>query len=145
MCSRDCNPPPARMLRYSLAAVLVSACALAACSTTPTRTVTGADTFATHCASCHGPQGEGDGPVAATMRVTVPNLRSLTERNAGRFPTEAVATYIDGRNMPAAHGDRYMPVWGGVFATTEELIVGAENPKQRIDAVIEFLLQLQID
>ncbi len=135
----------ARVRRYLLAAVLASTGALAACSATPTRTVTGADTFATHCASCHGPQGEGDGPVAATMRVTVPNLRSLTERNGGQFPTEAVATYIDGRNMPAAHGDRYMPVWGGVFATTEELIEDAESPEQRIDAVIEFLLQLQTD
>jgi hypothetical protein len=38
-----------------------------------------------------------------------------------------------------------MPVWGGVFATTEELVEGAENPEQRIDAVIEFLLELQTD
>ena len=131
------------IIRYSFGAVVASTGALAACSATPVRTVSGADTFATHCASCHGPQGEGDGPVAATMRGTVPNLRSLTERHGGQFPTEAVASYIDGRNMPAAHGDRYMPVWGSVFATTEQLIEGAENPEQRIDSVIDFLLQLQ--
>ena len=47
--------------------------------------------------------------------------------------------------MPAAHGDRYMPVWGGVFATTEQLIDGAENADQRIYSVIDFLLQLQTD
>lgn len=153
MCSRarypHCSVLPASAsssrIRYALAGVLVATLALAACSRTPVRTVSGADTFATHCASCHGVQGEGDGPVAAAMRVTVPNLRSLTERNGGQFPTETVASYIDGRNMPAAHGDRYMPVWGGVFATTEQLLEDAENPEQRIAAVIEFLLRLQID
>jgi len=133
------------MIRYLFAAVLVSTCVLAACSTTPVRTVSGAETFATDCASCHGSQGEGDGPVASSMRVTVPNLRSLTQRYGGQFPTETVATYIDGRDMPAAHGDRYMPVWGEIFATTESLIEGAENPEQRIAALIDFLRQLQID
>jgi mono/diheme cytochrome c family protein len=133
------------MTRYAFIAALLATLALAACSRAPVRTVTGADTFATHCASCHGLQGEGDGPVAAAMRVTVPNLRSLTERSGGQFPTETVASYIDGRNMPAAHGDRYMPVWGSVFATTEQLLEDAENPEQRIAAVIEFLVQLQTE
>lgn len=133
------------LIRYSFAAVLFSACVLAACSRAPVKPISGADTFAAHCASCHGLQGEGDGPVAATMRVTVPNLRNLTERHGGQFPTETVAAYIDGRNMPAAHGDRYMPVWGGVFDTTGSLFVGAESAEQRIDSVIDYLLQLQTD
>jgi mono/diheme cytochrome c family protein len=103
----------------------------------------GAETFATHCASCHGPRAEGDGPVAATMNVNVPNLRTLSQRNDGQFPTEQVSSYIDGRNLPAAHGDRLMPVWGGVFDTTGRLISGAEDAEQRIDSVIGFLREIQ--
>lgn len=102
-----------------------------------------AEAFATHCASCHGLLGEGDGPVAASIRVTVPNLRTLTQRNRGEFPTDAVASYIDGRNLPAAHGDRYMPVWGLVFDTTERLVEDAAGAESRIDAIVGYLREIQ--
>jgi mono/diheme cytochrome c family protein len=105
--------------------------------------VSGAATFNTHCASCHGARGEGDGPVAATLRVPVPNLRTLTQRN-GSFPAEWVASKIDGRDLPAAHGDRAMPVWGDVFATTSQLFVDAESSEERIEAVVGYLLELQV-
>jgi mono/diheme cytochrome c family protein len=124
---------------------LVLAATLAACATEPAAPPppTGAMTFATHCAACHGAQAEGDGPVASTMLVTVPNLRTLSQRNGGEFPAEAVASYIDGRDLPAAHGDRLMPVWGGVFDATQELVVGAADAETRIAAVIDFLREIQ--
>jgi hypothetical protein len=75
--------------------------------------------------------------------VRVPNLRTLAQRN-GEFPTEWVASKVDGRNLPPAHGDRAMPVWGSVFDTTGQLFVDAESSEQRIDALIEFLLELQV-
>lgn len=117
--------------------------ALAGCSSTPTRHVSGAQTFETHCASCHGPRGDGDGPVAATLRAPVPSLRTLAARNGGEFPAERAASYIDGRAMPAAHGGRAMPVWGGIFNVTNQLFRGAETPEQRIEAVIAHLRELQ--
>jgi hypothetical protein len=86
---------------------------------------------------------EGDGPTAATLRASVPNLRTLSERNGGTFPTDAVASYIDGRTFPAAHGTREMPVWGPVFSVTQELVRGAESPEQRIAGVVAFLRELQ--
>lgn len=126
-------------------AVTVMAAALAACAAEPPAPAppTGAMTFVTHCAACHGAQGEGDGPVAATMAVAVPNLRSLTERNGGEFPAEAVASYIDGRALPAAHGTRLMPVWGDVFAGTQRLVIDAAAPEARIAAVLDFLREIQ--
>lgn len=36
----------------------------------------GAEIYAQHCQSCHGPEGKGDGPQAATLSVTIPNWRS---------------------------------------------------------------------
>jgi hypothetical protein len=81
--------------------------------------------------------------VAATLSVPIPNLRTLTKRY-GEFPTQWVASKVDGRDLPPAHGDRGMPVWGDVFDTTNQLFVEAGSSEQRIDAVIEFLLGLQV-
>jgi mono/diheme cytochrome c family protein len=103
----------------------------------------GATLFRNNCAACHGIAGEGDGPVASAMRVTIPNLRTLARRNNGAFPLESVAAYIDGRTVPAAHGDRYMPVWGDVFATGAETRQSEEDVALRIAALTEFLSQLQ--
>jgi mono/diheme cytochrome c family protein len=128
-------------MKLRIALSLLAALA-AGCSSTPTQPL-GERTFQTHCASCHGPLAEGDGPVAATLTVPVPNLRALSRRNGGTFPTDAVASYIDGRSYPAAHGTREMPVWGPVFSVTQQLVVGAESPEQRIAGVMTFLRELQ--
>jgi mono/diheme cytochrome c family protein len=102
-------------------------------------------TFATHCASCHGVVGEGDGPMVQVMRVNVPNLRQLSARNNGVFPADEVAGFIDGRNLPVSHGDRVMPVWGDVFDTTSEFISDAQTAQERIDGIVEFLRDLQYE
>lgn len=122
---------------------LILAAVAAGCAPEATRPPSsGAETFAIHCASCHGAQGEADGPVAGVMRVTVPNLRTLRERNNGVFPAELVTAYIDGRELPQSHGDRYMPVWGDVFETLEGS-GGSRAGRQRIERVVEFLRELQ--
>jgi mono/diheme cytochrome c family protein len=103
---------------------------------------TGARLYFNHCAACHGDDGEGTGPVAASMRVSVPNLRSLAQRNGGVFPTDAVTAYVDGRTAPAAHGDRQMPVWGDVFRGAEQG-TAKRTVRRRIAAVVEFISTLQ--
>jgi mono/diheme cytochrome c family protein len=102
----------------------------------------GARLYFNHCAACHGDEGEGTGPVAASMRVTVPNLRALAERNGGMFPVDAVRAYVDGRNMPAAHGDRVMPIWGDVFLGADRS-ADDRTVRRRIAAVVEFISTLQ--
>jgi mono/diheme cytochrome c family protein len=101
----------------------------------------GAELYATHCAGCHGVDGEGGGPLAAATATTVPNLRSLKLRNGGVFPADAVTAYIDGRATPAAHVSRQMPVWGDVFEgvdrSEKELAAG------RIGALVGFIAALQ--
>lgn len=106
----------------------------------------GARLYANHCAACHGASGEGDGPVAAVMQVGVPNLRTLAERNGGKFPAEAVARYIDGRQVPASHGDRQMPIWGDVFsaeANAKQGGGGESEVRQRIAAIVAFIAEIQ--
>ena len=102
----------------------------------------GARLYFNHCAACHGDEGEGTGPVAASMRVTVPNLRALAQRNGGMFPVDAVRAYVDGRNMPAAHGDRVMPIWGDVFLGADRS-ADDRTVRRRIAAVVEFISTLQ--
>ena len=132
------------MAKHRVGLVLAVAALTGGCAQQLTRHISGAETFAIHCAACHGQRGEGDGPVASTLSVPVPNLRTLAQRN-GSFPAEWVASKIDGRALPSAHGVSAMPVWGGVFDTTGQLFVDAGGSKQRIDAVVEFLLGLQVE
>lgn len=103
---------------------------------------TGARLYLNHCAACHGDEGEGTGPVAASMRVTVPNLRALAQRNGGVFPADAVAAYVDGRTEKAAHGDRQMPIWGDVFKGADQ-DAPESTVRRRIAAVVEFISMLQ--
>jgi mono/diheme cytochrome c family protein len=103
---------------------------------------TGEDLYFNHCAACHGADGEGTGPVAASMRVAIPNLRSLAQRSGGEFPADAVAAYIDGREAEAAHGDRQMPVWGDVFRGPEQG-TSQRAVRRRIAALVEFVRTLQ--
>jgi len=103
---------------------------------------TGAELFATHCASCHGDDGEGGGPVAAVMTITVPNLRTLSMRNGGTFPADAAAAYIDGREQRASHGSRTMPIWGD-FLQAENAADGGNSERPRIAALVAFIERLQ--
>jgi mono/diheme cytochrome c family protein len=94
-----------------LSALLVAA----ACGHDDSVAQDGRDTFLRYCGSCHGPEGRGDGPLAATLSKPPADLTQLARKNGGRFDEHAVLAFIDGRRQVAAHGTRDMPVWGAVF------------------------------
>jgi mono/diheme cytochrome c family protein len=75
-------------------------------------TRTGKQLFERYCASCHGEAGRGDGPVASSLRVEVPDLTRFAQRHGSFFDRELVERIIDGRHVIGAHGTRTMPVWG---------------------------------
>lgn len=128
------------MTKIALAPAL--ACAVALWTPAFAAEDTGARLYFNHCAACHGDDGEGTGPVAASMRVTVPNLRTLAQRNGGAFPTDAVRAFVDGRNIPASHGDRVMPIWGDVFLGADQS-ADDRTIRRRIAAVVDFISTLQ--
>jgi mono/diheme cytochrome c family protein len=73
-----------------------------------------------YCASCHGREAKGNGPAAAALRVTPPDLTTLSQRHGGKFPREFVEKTILGEDPVAvAHGSREMPVWGPFFGQIE--------------------------
>ena len=81
----------------------------------PERAPTGQALFVRHCASCHGLDGKGTGPLAESLRVPPTDLTRIAERSGGRFDEAGVMAVIDGRRQVLAHGPREMPVWGAVF------------------------------
>jgi mono/diheme cytochrome c family protein len=97
----------------------------------------GEETFQRFCASCHGESGQGDGPVAAGLKISVPDLTMLAERYGDEFPDSALRKIIDGREIVIVHGTRYMPVWGYEFWLEE----GADEAAQRnVETIVENLI-----
>jgi mono/diheme cytochrome c family protein len=68
--------------------------------------------FVRYCASCHGTNGTGDGPVAKSLSKPPANLRMLSDRFGSPLPAAKLAELIDGRDAVRAHGTADMPVWG---------------------------------
>lgn len=102
-------------LRLMLIVMLISV--LGACVSTPPpvalRSLSGPELYGRLCASCHGADGLGDGPVAPLIKGGVPDLTRIAARaDGGAFPTEDVRRIVDGRSDRRAHGPRDMPVWG---------------------------------
>ena len=72
----------------------------------------GPDVFAFYCATCHGRDAKGGGPVAAALHTPPADLTAIARRNGGAFPrarVEAMVTH--GMAGPEAHGTSEMPVW----------------------------------
>jgi mono/diheme cytochrome c family protein len=101
----------------------------------------GSQLFRTYCASCHGTDARGMGPMADRMRHQPPDLTRFAARNGGLFPSERVRRIIDGRDV-TSHGDRDMPVWGDAFKRTRDGRSEAEV-KLRIDAIVKYLEAIQ--
>ena len=80
----------------------------------------GQQSYLRYCASCHGRDGRGNGPVTPYLKIKVPNLTLLKKNNQGIYPTAEVMSAIDGSRMVRAHGDREMPVWGEIFRKEAE-------------------------
>ncbi len=85
--------------------------------------VTGGDLFTSYCASCHGLEARGDGPMAPILRILPPDLTQLSSTNGGEFPRMRVARQIDGRDPLLAHGGD-MPLFGALFTDESVAIPG---------------------
>ena len=83
----------------------------------PIVSVDGSDNFTAYCAVCHGVHGKGDGPAAPAMKVPVPDLTTIAQRNNGKFNPITIDGIIRGTGKTAtpAHGVETMPIWGDVF------------------------------
>jgi mono/diheme cytochrome c family protein len=118
----------------------------------------GKSEFQSSCASCHGADGRGKGPVSEQLKVPPSDLTMLAKNNNGVFPTNAVYETMYGSKTVPAHGTREMPIWGERFNPVVNLphyvdpsywkMAGPEQSPEvvvrtRILAVIDYLNRIQ--
>ncbi|MET0985015.1 MAG: c-type cytochrome [Steroidobacteraceae bacterium] len=130
-----------KLMVVPLAATLVgiSACANQS-SGQPIAQDPGARLYRSLCASCHGVQARGDGPLAPLIKIGVPDLTTLAQRNGGAFPSYSVRRAIDGRFDHPAHGARDMPVWGWRLYDPAVGVRDDREARARTGALIEHLV-----
>jgi hypothetical protein len=88
----------------------------------------------------------GDGPVARSLGVMVPDLTKIAQHYGG-FPTNLIRDTIDGRGARIdAHGARTMPVWGYEFWIEEGGDVTAQQEMRKtIAKIVDYLRSIQDD
>jgi mono/diheme cytochrome c family protein len=99
----------------------------------------GSVSFDLYCASCHGRQGRGDGPTAASLRTRPPDLTVLARDNRGTFPRARILDFVEGSARSASHGSTEMPVWGptlrGLDASDARVTVRLQNLVAFIESI----------
>jgi mono/diheme cytochrome c family protein len=104
----------------------------------------GQQAYLQYCASCHGKEGRGNGPVSSYLKIKVPNLTLLQKNNKGVYPMAKVMSAIDGSRIVRAHGDREMPVWGEIFRKEAEPAKYTElSSLLKIKMIAEYVATLQ--
>jgi mono/diheme cytochrome c family protein len=103
--------------------------------------VEGPDLYREYCASCHGKDGKGNGPVAVALKATVPDLTVIAKINGGTFPVAKVRRIILGEGMIASHGSREMPVWGPIFHQVE---ADLDRGPVRVENLVKYLESIQV-
>ncbi len=129
--------PTAALLLTTLAAVAAQA------QTRPDAAAVakGAVVYVRYCVSCHGKEARGDGPLAADLRVKVPDMTTLSSRSGGSFPEERVRRIIESGEVLRGHGTPDMPAWGDAFRKTEG--TDAHTPQEAIRNLTQYLRSLQ--
>lgn len=129
-----------KLFSTTLAVVLTTALPNIRQAADPAVLDSGRGLFMTHCASCHGVSGRGNGPFAEELRRRPADLTQFAKQNGGVFNAAALHRIIDGRTVKA-HGTMEMPVWGDTFKWRQGL--PEEAIKTRIEAIVRYIESLQ--
>jgi mono/diheme cytochrome c family protein len=104
-------------------------------------TIQGPALYKAYCASCHGVDAKGNGPMAEFLKVRPSDLTRISARNAGTFPLMQVERIIQGEGqLQKGHGPREMPVWGPIFSRVED---DRDLGLVRIDNLARYLRDIQ--
>ncbi|MCR9150573.1 MAG: cytochrome c [Rhodobacteraceae bacterium] len=98
------------------------------------------------CATCHGAEAAGNGPMTQILTLPVPDLTGLADRNGGVFPWLTTVHMIDGRTGLHGHGGA-MPIFGALMRGDT---VAADAPdgtpvmvSARVLALVDYLATIQ--
>ena len=95
--------------------------------------------FKSYCATCHGPDGKGDGPAAAALKKAPADLTQLTRKNNGRFPGNYVAIKLENVDEPM-HGSKEMPIWGPLLSSVSR---DRMEVQLRITNIVSYVESIQ--
>ena len=101
-------------------------------------------TYVRACASCHGVDGRGDGPMAPCLREPPTDLTALRARYGGAFPRDRVIAVIAGEVPVPSHGTREMPVWSQRFGADSGAEAAASlYARRRLEMLADYIASLQ--
>ena len=120
--------------------VLLCLCATPAAAQDPAK---GLSLYMDYCATCHGLEAEGDGPMAPSLLLQPPDLTRLAMRNGGELPIWRIISRIDGRDPLVSHGSP-MPIYGDFFEG-RDVAVKAETgqPIMTSQPIVDLLAFLE--
>jgi len=136
--------------RRTAAACCIAAVALAAagCATRITlpSDETGQQLYLSMCASCHGRNATGEGPVAPALKTRPTDLTTLAARHGGVFPRKELIQTITGEHPLAAHGTREMPVWRERFSLDRNPATAAAAlyVRRRLELLADYIEAIQV-
>lgn len=105
-----------------------------------TESMYGPDLYRHYCATCHGRDGKGSGPVAAALKKAPPDLTLLARSQNGIFAAREVEGIIRDGGAVAAHGTTDMPVWGPIFYALDPSDARVDA---RIHALVTYIASIQ--
>lgn len=115
----------------------------------PAKVDLGKREYEARCASCHGVNGKGQGPLADMLRRSPPDLTLLARSNGGILPMDRLYDSITG-DTTLAHGSRDMPVWGQVYRADAasyyyDMPYNSESyVRARVLSLLEYINRLQV-
>lgn len=130
---------------------IVAAAAIWSCPAVAADDTLGRLQYGASCAQCHGPTGQGDGPLAQFLTMPPPDLTGLQRANGGVFPFARTYEIIENGGGIGEHGRSDMPAWGDRLLLEAYLADGVTIPPEaqadfvraRILALIDHLARLQ--
>ena len=133
-------------MKISITGAALACCAAlfatALCSAQPPDPVEGPALYRSYCATCHGTDGKGIGPMTQWLKIEAPDLTRIARREAGKFPLARIQRIIAGsENTTKGHGSREMPVWGPIFS---QVANDQDFGKVRIYNLAKYIEKLQI-
>ena len=105
--------------------------------------------YTRYCATCHGKDGKGNGPLSMQLKKPAPDLTLLAKQHDGKFPYIEVLGILDGEIPFPAHGSSEMPAWGETFQADIGTGGGGGDPdaqamvRGRLMLITDYLKSIQ--
>lgn len=96
--------------------------------------------YQSYCATCHGVDAKGNGPMSSALKTPPPDLTQIAARRGGVFSARVVERVVSGDSELTAHGTREMPLWGPIFS---QVAWDQDLGRVRIANLVKYLESIQ--